>query len=79
MYYRSFCDNLSYHPLSAADFGKMMKTVFPNMKARRLGMRGKSKYPLPEWIVLVWPLSLVADRPSAAAVHTLSKYRPEMK
>lgn len=23
-----------------------MKNVFPNMKARRLGMRGKSKYPL---------------------------------
>lgn len=43
--FRSFCDNLNYHPLSAADFGKMMKNVFPNMKARRLGMRGKSKYP----------------------------------
>ncbi|XP_068166859.1 DNA-binding protein RFX7-like [Antennarius striatus] len=42
--YKSFCDNLSYHPLSAADFGKIMKNVFPNMKARRLGMRGKSKY-----------------------------------
>ncbi|XP_077374683.1 DNA-binding protein RFX7-like isoform X2 [Festucalex cinctus] len=40
----NFCDNLNYHPLSAADFGKMMKNVFPNMKARRLGMRGKSKY-----------------------------------
>ncbi|CAJ1049177.1 DNA-binding protein RFX7-like [Xyrichtys novacula] len=47
--YKSFCDNLNYHPLSAADFGKMMKNVFPNMKARRLGMRGKSKYPLLEW------------------------------
>uniref|UniRef100_A0A3Q3GIE3 Regulatory factor X7a n=1 Tax=Labrus bergylta TaxID=56723 RepID=A0A3Q3GIE3_9LABR len=34
--YKSFCDNLNYHPLSAADFGKMMKNVFPNMKARRL-------------------------------------------
>ncbi|KAM4630462.1 DNA-binding protein RFX7 [Polymixia lowei] len=42
--YKSYCDNLNYHPLSAADFGKMMKNVFPNMKARRLGMRGKSKY-----------------------------------
>nr|XP_040054947.1 DNA-binding protein RFX7-like [Gasterosteus aculeatus aculeatus] len=42
--YKSFCDNLNYHPLSAADFGKIMKNVFPNMKARRLGMRGKSKY-----------------------------------
>lgn len=42
---RSYCDNLGYSPLSAADFGKIMKNVFPNMKARRLGMRGKSKYP----------------------------------
>uniref|UniRef100_A0A8C7A4Q2 Regulatory factor X7 n=1 Tax=Neovison vison TaxID=452646 RepID=A0A8C7A4Q2_NEOVI len=46
--YKSYCDNLGYHPLSAADFGKIMKNVFPNMKARRLGTRGKSKYPLPE-------------------------------
>lgn len=43
---RSYCDNLGYNPLSAADFGKIMKNVFPTMKARRLGMRGKSKYPL---------------------------------
>ncbi|KAF4090902.1 hypothetical protein AMELA_G00030970 [Ameiurus melas] len=42
--YKSYCDNLGYHALSAADFGKIMKNVFPNMKARRLGMRGKSKY-----------------------------------
>lgn len=61
MFYRSFCDNLNYHPLSAADFGKMMKNVFPNMKARRLGMRGKSKYPSLECIVAVWPLSLVSN------------------
>ncbi|KAJ3593295.1 hypothetical protein NHX12_005630 [Muraenolepis orangiensis] len=51
--YKSYCDNLNYHPLSAADFGKMMKNVFPNMKARRLGMRGKSKYPLREQILTV--------------------------
>uniref|UniRef100_A0A8C2K4H3 Regulatory factor X7a n=1 Tax=Cyprinus carpio TaxID=7962 RepID=A0A8C2K4H3_CYPCA len=43
--YKSYCDSLVYHALSAADFGKIMKNVFPNMKARRLGMRGKSKYP----------------------------------
>ncbi|XP_047667431.1 DNA-binding protein RFX7 isoform X2 [Tachysurus fulvidraco] len=42
--YKGYCDNLGYHALSAADFGKIMKNVFPNMKARRLGMRGKSKY-----------------------------------
>lgn len=39
----------------------MMKNVFPNMKARRLGMRGKSKYPSLECIVAVWPLSLVSN------------------
>ncbi|KAG1943081.1 DNA-binding protein RFX5 [Pimephales promelas] len=43
--YKSYCDSLGYHALSAADFGKIMKNVFPTMKARRLGMRGKSKYP----------------------------------
>ncbi|CAL8243248.1 unnamed protein product [Lota lota] len=53
--YKSYCDNLNYHPLSAADFGKMMKNVFPNMKARRLGMRGKSKYPLREQIATTLP------------------------
>lgn len=74
--FRIFCDNLNYHPLSAADFGKMMKNVFPNMKARRLGMRGKSKYPLLEWIVTV---QFKDHRPSAVAVHKLSKYRCEMK
>ncbi|XP_057191723.1 DNA-binding protein RFX7 [Triplophysa rosa] len=42
--YKSYCDSLGYHAFSAADFGKIMKNVFPNMKARRLGMRGKSKY-----------------------------------
>ncbi|XP_077084981.1 DNA-binding protein RFX7 isoform X1 [Siphateles boraxobius] len=42
--YKSYCDSLGYHALSAADFGKIMKNVFPTMKARRLGMRGKSKY-----------------------------------
>uniref|UniRef100_A0A096M498 RFX-type winged-helix domain-containing protein n=1 Tax=Poecilia formosa TaxID=48698 RepID=A0A096M498_POEFO len=88
--YKSFCDNLNYHPLSAADFGKMMKNVFPNMKARRLGMRGKSKYPLPEWTVLYRSgpclsarvcvcVCVSGLRPSAAAVHKLSKYRCEMK
>ncbi|CAN8187727.1 unnamed protein product [Coccothraustes coccothraustes] len=62
--YKSYCDNLGYHPLSAADFGKIMKNVFPNMKARRLGTRGKSKYPLLESFsvtcsALTWRTSVV--------------------
>ena len=31
-------------PLSTADFGKVMKQVFPNVRPRRLGMRGQSRY-----------------------------------
>ncbi|XP_078473540.1 DNA-binding protein RFX7-like [Lampetra planeri] len=42
--YKGYCENLGHRFLSAADFGKLMKNVFPNMKARRLGTRGNSKY-----------------------------------
>lgn len=31
-------------PISTADFGKLMRQVFPEVKARRLGQRGASKY-----------------------------------
>ena len=31
-------------PLSTADFGKVMKQVFPNVRPRRLGTRGQSRY-----------------------------------
>lgn len=58
-FYRSYCDNLGYNPLSAADFGKIMKNVFPNMKARRLGMRGKSKYPLIRSTKLMFPFFVI--------------------
>ncbi|PIO30752.1 hypothetical protein AB205_0004100, partial [Aquarana catesbeiana] len=42
--YKSYCDNLGYHPLSAADFGKIMKNVFPNMKARLKGITQTSAF-----------------------------------
>ncbi|KAJ8000181.1 hypothetical protein DPEC_G00202180 [Dallia pectoralis] len=44
--YRRYCDNLQQRPLSAANFGKIIRDIFPNIKARRLGGRGQSKYPL---------------------------------
>lgn len=31
-------------PLSTADFGKVMKQVFPEVRPRRLGTRGNSRY-----------------------------------
>ncbi|MGH0150655.1 UNVERIFIED_CONTAM: hypothetical protein FKN15_033952 [Acipenser sinensis] len=38
--YKRYCDNLQYRALSAANFGKIIRDVFPNIKARRLGGRG---------------------------------------
>jgi hypothetical protein len=43
---RLYCDTHNLKPLSTADFGKLMKSVFPNVKPRRLGQRGQSRYPL---------------------------------
>ncbi|XP_065516463.1 DNA-binding protein RFX5 isoform X2 [Lathamus discolor] len=42
--YKRYCDNLCCRPLSAANFGKTIREIFPNIKARRLGGRGQSKY-----------------------------------
>lgn len=42
---RRYCDNLGCRPLSTANFGKIIREIFPNIKARRLGGRGQSKYP----------------------------------
>lgn len=71
VFFRSYCDNLGYHALSAADFGKIMKNIFPNMKARRLGMRGKSKYPSVKLFVMIF----LNCQTSVVVVHALPKYR----
>ncbi|NWR03071.1 RFX5 protein, partial [Paradoxornis webbianus] len=38
--YKRYCDNLGCRPLSTANFGKIIREIFPNIKARRLGGRG---------------------------------------
>ncbi|NXA57491.1 RFX5 protein, partial [Nothocercus julius] len=43
--YKRYCDNLCCRPLNTANFGKIIREIFPNIKARRLGGRGQSKYP----------------------------------
>ncbi|NXY52132.1 RFX5 protein, partial [Ceuthmochares aereus] len=43
--YKRYCDSLCCRPLSTANFGKIIREIFPNIKARRLGGRGQSKYP----------------------------------
>ncbi|KAH8343977.1 hypothetical protein KR084_002948, partial [Drosophila pseudotakahashii] len=42
--YIVYCERLSIKPLSTADFGKVMKQVFPGVRPRRLGTRGNSRY-----------------------------------
>lgn len=41
---RAYCTENVIKPLSTADFGKVMKQVFPNVRPRRLGTRGHSRY-----------------------------------
>ncbi|KAI8124658.1 DNA-binding protein RFX5 [Lucilia cuprina] len=42
--YLVYCERLDIKPLSTADFGKVMKQVFPGIRPRRLGTRGHSRY-----------------------------------
>ena len=42
--YISYCNSNTMKPLSTADFGKVMKQVFPRVRPRRLGTRGNSRY-----------------------------------
>ncbi|XP_048213270.1 DNA-binding protein RFX5 isoform X4 [Perognathus longimembris pacificus] len=43
--YRKYCESLACcRPLSTANFGKIIREIFPDIKARRLGGRGQSKY-----------------------------------
>lgn len=42
--YRKYCESLACcRPLSTANFGKIIREIFPDIKARRLGGRGQSK------------------------------------
>ncbi|KAK7075772.1 DNA binding [Halocaridina rubra] len=42
--YMHYCNLNNIKALSTADFGKVMKQVFPGVRPRRLGQRGASKY-----------------------------------
>lgn len=42
--YTVHCANNKMKPLSTADFGKVMKQVYPSVRPRRLGTRGNSRY-----------------------------------
>lgn len=42
--YYAFCGPNKIKPLSTADFGKVMKQVYPRVRPRRLGTRGNSRY-----------------------------------
>ena len=42
--FREYCNHNQLKQLSTADFGKVMKQVFPQVRPRRLGTRGNSRY-----------------------------------
>ncbi|XP_065662313.1 uncharacterized protein LOC100203591 isoform X4 [Hydra vulgaris] len=42
--YKTYSELQGTNYLAAPDFGKIVKCIFPNVKARRLGTRGNSKY-----------------------------------
>ncbi len=43
-HYVQFCSDYRVEPVNSASFGKFIRAVFPGIKTRRLGTRGKSKY-----------------------------------
>lgn len=42
--YVAFCANERIKPLNPASFGKLVRLIYPEIKTRRLGVRGQSKY-----------------------------------
>lgn len=42
--FRTYCELNNIKNLSTADFGKVMKQVYPKVRPRRLGTRGNSQY-----------------------------------
>lgn len=43
-HYKSYCTSSNLTPVNSATFGKLLRIVFPELKTRRLGVRGQSKY-----------------------------------
>ena len=64
--YTDACEARGVVALNHANFGKCVSTVYPNMKIRRLGPRGESKYNY-------WGLELVQTHPNPSIRPTGSK------
>ena len=63
--YAASCAQNSLKPLSQASLGKLIRSVFPHLTTRRLGMRGQSRYHY-------CGLRLVVDEPRAASLQIQS-------
>lgn len=77
IHFSLYCNRVNIKPLSTADFGKVMKQVFPEIRPRRLGTRGNSRYcyaALRKTMNLAPPmmpdLSAVAGSTTFAAAHS---------
>ncbi|XP_049847509.1 probable serine/threonine-protein kinase DDB_G0282963 isoform X1 [Schistocerca gregaria] len=70
--YIAYCNSNMMKPLSTADFGKVMKQVFPHVRPRRLGTRGNSRYcyaGMRKRVKLETPLLPDVGEPKKTPVH----------
>ena len=68
--YASSCAKSTLKPLSQATLGKLIRTIFPDITTRRLGMRGQSKYHYCNLALL--PESDTSSRSSSNSHNSLS-------
>lgn len=43
-HYLDFCQQANIEPMNQASLGKVIRSIFPDVKTRRLGTRGQSKW-----------------------------------
>ncbi|AAS50356.1 AAL010Wp [Eremothecium gossypii ATCC 10895] len=69
--YAASCASNNLKPLSQATLGKLIRSLFPHLKTRRLGMRGQSKYHYCG-LKLISPLLMSDEMPTVAATPVSS-------
>eukprot|EP01088_Endostelium_zonatum_P018249 TRINITY_DN5783_c0_g1_i1.p1 TRINITY_DN5783_c0_g1~~TRINITY_DN5783_c0_g1_i1.p1 ORF type:complete len:694 (-),score=146.05 TRINITY_DN5783_c0_g1_i1:1058-3139(-) len=72
-HYCHFCDSLQFQAINAASFGKLIRSVFPHLKTRRLGTRGHSKYHY--YGLRIKPTSNLSLEPTSSESSRIQKKR----
>ncbi|XP_071949864.1 uncharacterized protein [Antedon mediterranea] len=67
--YTEFCSSNNFEPINPATFGKLIRQIFINLKTRRLGIRGQSKY----------HYYGIRVKPTSSLSHSKEHFTPEPK